>query len=136
LPLSAPAQEDEQDFNTASGVSSLENNTTGWENTASGLRALFSNTEGNFNTAIGSQADVLFGNLTNATAIGWATLVTASNKIRVGSTFVTVIEGQVAFTASSDKTPEGKLPAGRWRGSAGKDSGLGAVELELHWPRS
>jgi hypothetical protein len=44
------------------------------------------------------------GNLTNATAIGANALVNASNKIRLGNTAVTVIEGQVAFTASSDKT--------------------------------
>ena len=44
------------------------------------------------------------GNLTNATAIGNGAIVNASNKIRLGNTAVTVIEGQVAFTASSDKT--------------------------------
>jgi hypothetical protein len=44
------------------------------------------------------------GNLTNATAIGFGALVNASNKIRLGNGAVTVIEGQVAFTASSDKT--------------------------------
>jgi uncharacterized protein YsxB (DUF464 family) len=43
-------------------------------------------------------------NLTNTTAIGQGAIVNASNKIRLGSTAVTVIEGQVAFTASSDKT--------------------------------
>ena len=44
------------------------------------------------------------GNLTNATAIGNGAIVNASNKIRLGNTAVTVIEGQVGFTASSDKT--------------------------------
>ena len=44
------------------------------------------------------------GNLNNATAIGARALVNASNKVRLGNTDVTVIEGQVAFTASSDKT--------------------------------
>ena len=44
------------------------------------------------------------GNLTNATAIGSGAIVNASNKIRLGNTAVTVIEGQVAFTVSSDKT--------------------------------
>ena len=43
-------------------------------------------------------------NLTNATAIGNGAFVNASNKIRLGNTQVTVIEGQVAFTAVSDKT--------------------------------
>jgi len=37
-------------------------------------------------------------------AIGFGATVNASNKIRLGNASVTVIEGQVAFTASSDKT--------------------------------
>jgi hypothetical protein len=44
------------------------------------------------------------GNLNNATAIGYDARVNASNKIRLGNTQVTVIEGQVQFTASSDRT--------------------------------
>jgi len=42
--------------------------------------------------------------LNNATAIGAQAVVNASNKIRLGSAAVTMIEGQVAFTAVSDKT--------------------------------
>src|SRR4030095_12650295 len=79
-------------------------NTTGEANAASGVGALFSNTTGVGNTAIGQQANVSVGNLTNATAIGNAAIVNASNKVRLGDNAVTVIEGQVAFTASSDKT--------------------------------
>ena len=91
-------------FNTASGADALFSNTTGGFNTAIGLNALFSNTTGDNNTAIGAGANVSAGNLTNATAIGTGAIVNASNKIRLGNTAVTVIEGQVAFTASSDKT--------------------------------
>jgi len=90
--------------NTASGVQALFSNTTGTDNTAIGVSALQSNTTGFANTAIGFDADVFPGNLTNATAIGNRALVNAGNKIRLGNTAVTVIEGQVAFTASSDKT--------------------------------
>jgi len=90
--------------NTASGLQALFSNITGSQNTATGLNALFSNVTGNSNTGIGFQADVSAGNLNNATAIGFAATVNASNKIRLGNTAVTVIEGQVAFTASSDKT--------------------------------
>jgi len=43
-------------------------------------------------------------NLTNATAIGANAVVNNSNKIRLGNAAVTVIEGQVAFTFTSDKT--------------------------------
>jgi trimeric autotransporter adhesin len=91
-------------FNTANGVSALFFNTTGDSNTASGLGALGSNTTGSANTAIGAGANVSTGNLFNATAIGAGALVDASNKIRLGNPAVAVIEGQVAFTATSDKT--------------------------------
>jgi hypothetical protein len=90
--------------NTAIGVSALTNNTTGSSNTASGFNALQSNTTGSTNTAIGAFTNVSVGNLSNATAIGANAIVDVSNKIRLGSGLVTVIEGQVAFTASSDKT--------------------------------
>jgi len=55
------------------------------------------------NTALGFEADVSAGNLTNATAIGAFAMVDASNKIRLGDTNVTVIEGQVAYTFPSDR---------------------------------
>lgn len=67
-------------------------------NTASGRDALLSN------TAVGADANVCTGNLTNATAIGFGALVNASHKVRIGNASVTVIEGQVPFTSSSDKT--------------------------------
>jgi hypothetical protein len=44
------------------------------------------------------------GNLNNATAVGNGAIVSASHKIRLGNAGVSVIEGQVAFTAVSDKT--------------------------------
>ena len=106
-------------FNTASGAGALFSNTTGTSNTASGFGALYFNTTGTFNTAIGAQAlqrnttgngntaigvdaDVL-GGLSNATAIGYGAEVDASNKIRLGNTDVSVIEGQVPYTFTSDK---------------------------------
>jgi trimeric autotransporter adhesin len=90
--------------NTASGARALFSNTEGVENTATGFNALYSNTTGTRNTAIGFAANVSAGDLKNATAIGFEAIVNDSNKIRLGSTAVTVIEGQVAFTAVSDKT--------------------------------
>ena len=41
--------------------------------------------------------------MTNATAIGANAVVNASNKVRIGNSSVTVIEGQVAYTFSSDR---------------------------------
>ncbi|MDB2377033.1 tail fiber domain-containing protein, partial [Luminiphilus sp.] len=90
------------DFNTASGSQALYSNTTGSFNTASSRIALYSNTTGSYNTAVGYYADVEIGNLQNATAIGYNAKVDASNKVRIGNTAVTVIQGQVAFTSSSD----------------------------------
>jgi hypothetical protein len=89
---------------TANGYQALYSITTGSFNTGSGYRALYGNTTGNFNTAIGYGADVSSGNLTNATAIGYVATVNASNKVRIGNTGVTVIEGAVAFTFPSDRT--------------------------------
>lgn len=91
--------------NTANGYYTLVQNTTGNGNTANGVNALYSNTAGSFNTAIGYNADVNYnyGTLTNATAIGANAIVNASNNIRIGDTNVTVIEGQVPFTTTSDQ---------------------------------
>jgi hypothetical protein len=89
--------------NTAGGRSALLGNTTGNSNTAFGRFALTTNTSGSFNTAIGSFANVSTGALTNATAVGYLATVNASNKVRLGNTAVTVIEGQVAYTFTSDR---------------------------------
>jgi hypothetical protein len=73
--------------NTAIGVDALFTNITGDSNVAIGYQALaFGAYAGSFNIAIGSNADV-HGNVTNATAIGFAALVDASNKIRPGKRF-------------------------------------------------
>ena len=90
--------------NTAVGHGALFNSTGGDSNTAVGDGALDNNTTGSNNTAIGRDANVSTGALTNATAIGNGAVANASNKVRVGNASVTVIEGQVAFTASSDAT--------------------------------
>jgi hypothetical protein len=50
-------------------------------------------------------------NLNNATAIGHGAIVNASNKILLGNTDVTVIEGRVAFTNGSDKTKKENFQA-------------------------
>ncbi len=90
--------------NIAIGGNALSGNSTGRDNTVIGAFAFESNTTGNSNTAIGTDANVSVGNLTNATAIGSGAIVNASHKIRLGDRFVSVIEGQVAFTNVSDKT--------------------------------
>jgi trimeric autotransporter adhesin len=88
--------------NTAIGSYSLMAMTTGSNNAAIGTGALANNTSGRFNTGVGSLAEVSTGDLFNATAIGAGSFVNASNKVRIGSSGVTVIEGQVPFTTPSD----------------------------------
>ena len=105
-------------YNTANGYQALTDNTTGVENTGVGYQALtnnkgsyntsigakslYSNGHGNYNTAIGYGADILGSLYNNATSIGYNTVVNSSNKIRLGNTSVTSIEGQVAYTFPSD----------------------------------
>ena len=81
----------------------MVNNTTGSQNTAVGSGALYDNTSGTGNTAIGYLAGVNGpGNYSNATAIGYQARVSTGNKIRLGNSAVTIIEGQVAYTFPSD----------------------------------
>ena len=93
------------DYNTANGFYALGSNTTGSYNTAIGVEALYTrglDGTGNRNTALGYKANVSSGNLSNATAIGNGATVSASNKVRIGNSSVTVIEGEVAWTNVSD----------------------------------
>ncbi len=85
------------------GEKSGLNNTTGTLNLFAGNSSGLTNTTGAQNTILGYFADVSTGGLVNATAVGYQAIVNATNKVRIGNTAVTVIEGQVAFTAASDR---------------------------------
>ena len=89
------------DYNVAAGDSAAYNSREDF-NVALGHRALFNNTTGSKNTAVGAGADVASSGLTNTTAIGAGAIVDASNKVRIGNSAVTIIEGQVPFTIPSD----------------------------------
>ncbi|HKR05075.1 MAG TPA: tail fiber domain-containing protein [Bacteroidia bacterium] len=71
-------------------------------NTALGYKAGWANTTGTGNTFVGYLADASGAAFTNATAIGNGASTSATNKVRIGNTAVTVIEGQVAWTWPSD----------------------------------
>gem|GEM_PF-6651809 len=73
-----------------------------WFNNGTAWRALYSNGIGSNNTAIGAGADVGGYTLSNATALGAGAIANTSNKVRIGNSAVTVIEGQVPFTTPSD----------------------------------
>jgi trimeric autotransporter adhesin len=89
--------------NTAVGSGSSGTNISGSFNTSLGFGALYFNSTGDSNTAVGSNANVTATSLVNATAIGYGAQVNASNKVRIGNTNVTKIEGQVAYTFTSDR---------------------------------
>lgn len=88
-------------FNTAIGSNALTQNSLGGYNTAVGYAALWSNGTGTCNTAVGYGAKGDY-TTTNSTAIGYNAYVNADNKVRIGNSAVTVIEGQVPFTTPSD----------------------------------
>jgi len=102
--------------NTGLGSGAAFHSETGNFNTAVGSQALFSTVSGSFNTAVGYSAGYQFnGNnntalgagtncfgATNCTAIGYNAFADVSNKVRIGNSAVTIIEGQVPFTTPSD----------------------------------
>ena len=91
--------------NTAIGFYTLYNNSTGQYNTGVGLNALNYNETGSFNTAVGYGAGPVSGStaLQNTTGIGYGATVSADNTIQLGNSSITTIQGQVGFTAASDR---------------------------------
>ncbi len=73
------------DNNTAVGLGALQGNTSGAANTAIGDSAGLANTTGIHNTLVGAFADVGSTGLTNATAIGFGTVVSQSNAVVLGN---------------------------------------------------
>jgi hypothetical protein len=88
--------------NVALGDFALRASTASDNNTAIGFHAAFNFNMGTDNTIVGANADADRAGLINATAIGAGAIVNASNKIRIGNSAVTAIEGQVPFTTPSD----------------------------------
>ncbi len=93
---------DTGNLNTAIGHASLNTNTSGQGNSGLGKSSLLTNTTGSNNTGLGRLADVGTFALSNATAVGFNATVSASDKVRLGSATVTVVEGQVPYTNPSD----------------------------------
>lgn len=89
------------DYNVGVGHQSLYN-TISDKNSAVGVFALYANTTGSFNTSIGYSSSCTLPNLTNATALGALSSVTASNQVRVGNSAVTSIGGFANWTNVSD----------------------------------
>ena len=88
--------------NVACGEQALYMNTSGGSNVSIGTWALYSNTTGSNNTAVGNLAFFMGSGHTNSTALGYQAAISASNKVRIGNTTVTVIEGQAPYSFPSD----------------------------------
>lgn len=91
-------------YNTALGGTSLQNNGTGVENVAMGYNALRTNSTGNRNTAIGTGSGFISSTvgLSNTTALGAYSTVSANNQVRIGNSAVTSIGGFAGWTNVSD----------------------------------
>jgi hypothetical protein len=88
--------------NVMVGERAGENVLSGFENVLIGTIVAPTNVTGTLLTIVGHNADVSADNIHNSVAIGNRAIVNASNKIRLGNTAISVIEGQVGFTAASD----------------------------------
>jgi hypothetical protein len=88
--------------NVAFGYKAMIHDSSGVQNTAFGSNALRFNTSGNYNTAIGENALSWNYGGSNATAIGYNVKVNSSQKVRIGNTTVSIIEGQAPYSYRSD----------------------------------
>jgi hypothetical protein len=98
-------------YNAAVGMLALQDNTTGDFNSSLGEQSLISNRSGSYNSAIGWNADMTDTAFSDATALGSGASVNASDKVRIGSSSVTAIEGQVAYSYPSDARFKYKIQA-------------------------
>jgi len=126
------------DYNVAVGYEAAMTSTPRDENVALGYRSLFSSS-GFFNTAIGSQAlnnssgsglsafgayaDANVGS--NGTSLGYLAVCNSNDKVRLGNSMVTVIEGAPAFYTSSD---------GRFKSNLNENEVVGIEFIKLLRP--
>ena len=90
--------------NTSVGNQSLIN-TTGNNNVGIGKRAGQTISTGSQNTIIGTDSDVATNSLSNATAIGYGAIVSASNKVQIGNAAVTNVKTSGTLTAGAITIP-------------------------------
>jgi hypothetical protein len=89
--------------NTALGHFALINNSNGWHNTAIGDNAGGTYGSNYYCTFLGSGANPSSNSLTNATAIGYNSIVTASNSIQLGNSSVTNVNTYGNVTVQNGK---------------------------------
>ena len=93
--------------NTAIGLQALYNNTTGGKNVAIGLNSLSSNTTGDQNIAIGHAANTLNDTDSNSIVIGAGSLGLGSNTTVIGTpeTTVTGLYGNIRLVSGMTTAP-------------------------------
>ncbi|WP_336513925.1 T9SS type A sorting domain-containing protein [Pollutibacter soli] len=91
-----------QQANTAIGYNALKNQTTGVSNVSIGQLSGTGYTTGSSNTFIGTESGASVSTIFETTAIGYKTLATASNQVRIGNSDITDIGGTKAFAKISD----------------------------------
>lgn len=89
--------------NTYIGSEAGQWSTEGSYNCFIGAATGVNNVTGYYNTILGGEAQVSTSALHNATALGYNAFVNTSNKIRLGNSSVTVIEGTVNYTVSDGR---------------------------------
>ena len=94
--------------NIAIGFSTAGNITTGEGNTVIGAKSMRFVTTSDHNTAVGYLSYSVF-NYTNSTGIGYNANIFANNHVRFGSSTVSSIGGQVAFTNLSDERAKSQI---------------------------
>ncbi|MEO8147579.1 MAG: tail fiber domain-containing protein [Bacteroidia bacterium] len=90
-------------YNTFFGTLSGNGTTTGPDNCFVGEESGTTNSTGSSNTCVGNLSNFGAGNLINASAFGFNATVNTSNKIRLGNSAVTVVEGNAVYTVSDGR---------------------------------
>lgn len=90
-------------FNTNIGARAGQLNESGSENVFIGMDSGTENISGNYNVFIGNRSNSISPIDSNVVAIGHSAIVNKSNKIRLGNTSISEIEGQVNYSTVSDK---------------------------------
>lgn len=90
------------------------NPTSGYGNAYLGWKTCDNMTDGNWNTYLGADQSpsATGGGVYNETAIGAQTAGRGTNKVAIGNTSVTAIEGQVSFTTYSDSRIKRNITSG------------------------
>lgn len=113
--------------NTAIGSYSMINNTTGSNNVGLGNATLVTNTTGQYNTALGDEADVIYGGLQGATAVGSGAAVGSNNTIILGYNANYGVQDNVGIGTSYAQNPLEVVPNTYDTGTISQAGGSGAV---------